>query len=160
MADTYANSNLEAGSKAAAPAVLTDMAGFAQSFETAATYAIGDVVRICRLPVSVVIAELDVLHDAITGGSDVDIGFYEAGDDGAVIDKDILTDGDNLTVAGSADGLQTVDKANRAKTIKELIEAVSGSDFNKPEVDLAFTFNSDVSAAGTITVIGKLLSNN
>lgn len=160
MTDVFVNSTLEAGGKATAPAVLTPARSFIQTFETAAADAVSDVRRIIRLPSNCIIKELSVLCDSVTGATDIDVGLYQPEDDGAVIDVDILADGLDLSGGTTGDGLAAVNIANRSQTLAELIETVTGTAYNKPEVDLALTYNSNVSTAATITLVGEVLTNN
>lgn len=128
------------------------------TFEVAAADDNGSVYRLFRVNSCDTIYSLEISNDAITGGTDYDVGLYDITTDGAVADKDIFADGLDLSSAG--------DKTNAltAPAIEELggeIWDIAGlsltSDPNK-EYDVAITANTVGTAAGTITVhalIGK-----
>lgn len=150
--DKYVDSNVAGGKKANAYEFHGAPLNCAvASEELAAADDDGSVYRFFRLPANAVIVKLDVINDAITSGTDFDIGFYEPGAGGAEKDKDVLTDGDDLSSAGSQDGLQTVDAANRGKMVFEHAGDSESAKF--AEYDLALTGNTVGSAAGTITMI-------
>lgn len=97
--------------------------------------------------------ELTVMCDAITGGTDYDIGVYNS-ETGAVVDKDLLMDGQTLATASRVlDGLQTVDIADLGKTIAELLGLTPST--AKSRYDIVLTGNTVGSAAGTVTAILK-----
>lgn len=96
----------------------------------------------------------DIQTTAITGGTDYDLGLYNydlgSGSIGAVVDKDVLMDGQTMASASVAlNGLQTVTAANRGKTFWEL--AGETSDPQKQYI-VALTANTVGTAAGTIHV--------
>lgn len=151
--DKYIDSNVENDKVTnAIHAHGSQMFALAQTFEVAAADDDGSVYRIFPgLEDTLVPLQIDILHDAITAGTDYDLGLYET-DSGVVVDKDILADGLDLSSAGSKDGLTTVDRANRAKALFELAGKTVAN--RKGSYDLALTANTVGSAAGTITVIG------
>ena len=108
--------------------------------------------RVARLQANAVIKEIKILCDAITGGTDYDLGIYEVPEtnDGAVIDKDCFMDGQTLASASKTiNGFNAVDIANYGKQVWELAgltEATSKS------VDIVLTGNTVGSADGTVTV--------
>ena len=98
------------------------------------------------------IARITVMCDAITGGTDYDLGFYDI-ESGAVIDADALASTLDLSSASRVlDGLENVIIENMGKRIYEL---AGESDINTRthEVDIVLTANTVGTAAGTITVI-------
>lgn len=111
----------------------------------------GSIYRLARIPSNAVIKEITINHDAITGGSDYDVGFYDIPDtnSGAVIDKDNLADGLDLSSGTSKDGLASVDAASLASKAWSL--AGLSADPRKL-VDVALTANTVGTAAGTITM--------
>ena len=155
--DRYADANVEAGNRATALAQAgADIKKFCNTTEKTAADNDTSVIRLLKgVPVSAVIGELSISNDALSGATDVDIGFYKT-DGGAVLDKDILTDGDDINAGGVVDGLQTVDRANKAKTIAELYLAVAGSAIGVETVDICITGNTIGTASGTITCFGEL----
>lgn len=154
----YVNSNtLSTTGKLAAAAlsVGAEVVHMCQTFEIAAADDNGSVYRLFKaLNPDLIPVRIEVRCDAITSGTDFDLGFYlplEQG--GAEIDKDVLMDGQSLASAlttSPADGMQTVDIANRTKRIWELCGHTQ--DTKKLGYDLALTGNTVGSAAGTVTV--------
>lgn len=95
---------------------------------------------------------VDIQTTAITGGTDYDLGLYayDAGTIGAVVDKDILMDGQTMATASVAlDGMQTVAAANRGKTFWELAGLTADP---QTQYVVALTANTVGTAAGTIHV--------
>lgn len=159
--EKYVNSDLAADKLA--PAVFTNgdkMICMLQTFETAAADDDGSVYRLWKnVPADLIPVKVEIACDAITSGTDWDLGFYEpsvAGVDGAVIDKDKLADGIDLSSAvawGSAiDGLQTLNISEVNETIYELCGHTLAT--KKLGYDIALTANTVGSAAGTISVRG------
>lgn len=128
------------------------------TFEVAAADDDGSVYRIIKgLPSTMVPVSLRIACDALTGSNDWDVGLYTT-DLGAVVDKDILADGINLSAGYSRilalDGLVTVDIANAYKMLWELpINGTAYTIRNRPRnFDIALTANTVGSGAGTVTV--------
>lgn len=141
-----------------------------KTFEVAAADDDGSIYRIAPIPTNFVPVEITIACDAITGGTDYDLGFYRTAEEGgAVVDKDLLMDGQTMASASKTlNGMGIVPIENYGKTIAELlgaagINAPNGqlySNVNTPPVlDLALTANTVGSAAGTITVIAKFAVN-
>jgi hypothetical protein len=130
-------------------------------FETAAADDAGSVYRLFKnVPASLIPVSIRVSCDAIAGATDVDLGLYEpleAG--GAVVDKDCLADGLNISAGYTRilglDGLKDVDYANSDKRLFELGGHTLAT--RKNGYDIALTMVSDVSAAGTILVIADFV---
>jgi hypothetical protein len=123
-----------------------------ETIEVAAADDNGSVYRVARIPANAVLKEITIACDAITGGTDYDLGFYDVPEtnSGAVIDKDALMDGQTLASASRViDGLQTVAIENLHKKAWEL---ASISAATTKYVDIALTGNAVGTAAGTITV--------
>lgn len=109
------------------------------------------VYRLARLPYNAVVKEVTIACDAITGGTNFDLGLYDTPsiNAGAVIDKDLLMDGQSLATASRViDGLQTVNIANLHKKLYELAGVTESI---TKLVDVALTGNTVGSAAGTVT---------
>lgn len=123
------------------------------TFEVAAADDDGSVYRVFKSVNSNLIpVNIEILHDAITGGTDYDVGLYET-NLGAVVDKDVLADGISLATATTGGtnnnkGLTSVDFANAEKTLGEL----SGQTVVSASYDIAITANTVGTAAGTVTV--------
>ena len=125
------------------------------TFETAAADDDGSVYRLIKsLPSTAVIKDVLFLTDAITAGTDWDLGIYET-NKGAVVDKDLLMDGQTfataLTDLTGRVGLKDVDAANRGKMLWELAGKTVAD--HPAAYDLCLTANTVGSAAGTITAI-------
>lgn len=127
-----------------------------ETFEVAVADDDGSVYRLFKnLPPDLIPLSMEVYNDAITGGTDYDIGFYETGVAGAVIDKDKLADGLDMSSAAAKgspkDGLAAVG----LDEIKEMIYELAGhtTATRKTGYDLAITANTVGAAAGTISVV-------
>lgn len=159
----YANANTEAGKLDIS--ALVDGQGLIKggiaTFEIAAADDDASVIRIFKnVPAEVIPLSLRLSCDALTGCTDVDCGLYDPDErGGAEIDKDILADGLNPSAGYSRilglDCLKDVDIANAQKRLYQL----AGHTFltKKPGYDIALTFNTIGSGAGTITVVGLFL---
>lgn len=115
----------------------------------------GSVYRFFKsVPSNYIPVEITVVCDAITGGTDYDLGIYKVGTGGAAVDADVLMDGQTLATAltratGHQLGLQTVDAANIGKTLGEL----SAQTTPDTSYDIALTANTVGTAAGTVSII-------
>jgi hypothetical protein len=154
VVDKYFNANLVAG-KLANPAKTQGAitTGIVNVGEVAAADSDGSVYRIGTLPSNAIITNISINADVITGGNDYDVGLYDIGVSGAVIDKDVFADGLNLSggaaIGSELNGLSAV--AIDALDNK-LYEHAGKTVSNKKEgYDLALTANTVGSAAGTIT---------
>lgn len=151
----YTNTLIAANTPA--PAIVSSGAKlvvFAATFEIAAADDDGSIYRIFKsVPSWLIPVRIEVGCDAITGGTDFDLGFYKKlADGGAVIDKDNLMDGQTLATASLMllNGLGAVDVANIEKRFFELAGYTNLTDL--PEVDIALTANTVGTAAGTVSV--------
>jgi len=107
--------------------------------------------RIARLPSNAVLTDITIKNDAITGGTDFFLGFYDI-DEGVAIDANALLGTTSLASAGSIDGLGSIDIANIGKEVWEL--AGLTEDPHKL-VDIVLTGNTVGTASGTVTGIVK-----
>jgi hypothetical protein len=130
------------------------------TFEIAATAAAGDVNRLFTVGAHEIPVECIIMCDALTGATDMDLGFYRPAG-GAVVDKDALMDGTNisggLTYANQTDGLSALDIVERGvKSMFEIANDVETTDvighLPNDSYDIALTQNSEISGAGTVTV--------
>jgi hypothetical protein len=167
----YVNSRVNTGKRE-----ISSLAGLGEkptvirtTFEVAAADSDGSVYRIARgIPTRCRIAKIEIANDAITGGTDWDLGFYLTDDTtgvgqvpvgGAVLIKDVLLNGGDLsaahTHAAPLSGTSALDLPDFVKPIYELL----GNAFqDEPaSVDLALTANTVGSGAGTILVTVTLL---
>lgn len=101
--------------------------------------------------------KIDIVCDAITSGSDYDLGLYLS-DSGAVLDKDCLMDGQSLasasTLIAPLNGMGAVGKEDIGKTLYDLLATPEVVGAIKGGYDIALTANTVGSAAGTVTIIG------
>jgi len=154
VVDKYVDADVEADKKASA------IFAYGQDTVTGmATVAIasgdddGSVYRVFSgVPSSLVPINIAIHNTAITAGTDYDLGLYEP-DSGAVVDKDILADGLDLSSAVTIDawnnvGLTTIAIASGGETLGE----VSAQTDVDSSYDIALTANTVGSASGTIRV--------
>ena len=98
--------------------------------------------------------QINVYNDAITGGTDYDLGLYERGIGGAVIDQDVLAATLNMSSGASLgspkNGLGALNVADVEKALHQLVSQNIGS--LKGGYDICVTAPTVGTAAGTITV--------
>ena len=105
-----------------------------------------------------ILTKLDVLNDAITSGTDFDLGLYKPLNDGiggAAINRDVFADGMDLSSANTdrgspTDGMQTVGIEDSQKRIYE--HAADTFDTKEIGYDIALTGVVVGSSVGTIAV--------
>ena len=125
-------------------------------FEVAAADDDGSIYRLVKsIPGTMRIKEVEILNDAVTGGTDYDLGIYETlGDGGAVKVADVLADGVDMSSAraiGSAEnGLSNLTINDLDKTIYEHAGDAFASRLSS--YDIALTANTVGTADGTIVV--------
>lgn len=101
--------------------------------------------------------------DAITGGTDYDLGFYKPlKDGGAVIDKDNLMDGQTMATAvnisGTAlNGMSAVVHADLGKMLYELAGLTYAQSLANRHIDIVLTANTVGTASGNITCLMEYL---
>lgn len=140
----YVDSNLEAGDRAEAKLHGGAHLRILHSvFAPAAADSDGSIYRLGRIHSSSILPKIEFDTAGVTGGTDWDLGFYDVSGpagDGAVVEKDILYDGKDMSSAGNGnDGLGSVAVADRAKPVWELIGL--SSDPGK-FYDIAWTANT------------------
>lgn len=155
--DKYINSDVAAGKLAKA---IHSNGGkvFAmiETFEIAAADSNGSVYRVFKnLPPDLIPMRMEVYNDAMTGATDYDIGFYETGVAGAVIDQDKLAAAlDMSSAAGKGspkDGLVTVGIDEVEEMIYELAGHTTAT--RKDGYDIAVTAVAVGTLAGTISIV-------
>lgn len=157
--DKYVDANVVAG-RLAEPALVNgaECLSVIATFDVAAADDDGSVYRVFKdVSSGFYLYELSVSNDAITGGTDYDLGLYKTGL-GAVVDKDKFADGFSMASArgvsaGWNAGMFSLDVAELNKTLGEL----SGQTDIDGTYDIALTANTVGSAAGTITVRATFL---
>jgi hypothetical protein len=121
-----------------------------QAFAVAAADDDGSVYRLGRIASNAIIYEIVIACTAITGGTDWDLGLYEAGAGGAVVDADLFMDGQTLASASRVlDGMSNVSVANLNKRVYELLGLTSDP---CKVYDLALTANTVGTVAGNVAV--------
>lgn len=157
--DKYVNTNL-AADKLSSPLFGGGIGG-AQTFTLVGTEEIAaaddnaSVYRFFKnLNPNLVPIDILVFNDAITAGTDYDIGLYETGVGGAAVDADCFLDGGDLSsghALGSAlSGISAVDPANVQKTLYEHGGHTIAT--RKAGYDVCLTANTVGSAAGTVSI--------
>jgi hypothetical protein len=127
--------------------------------ETAAADDDGSVYRLFKsVPSNLIPVEITVMTDGITGMTDTDLGLYKVGVGGAVVDKDVLMDGQTLASAltratGHQLGLANVNIADLGKTLATL-SAQTDPDLS---YDICLTANTVGSGAATFSVIATFV---
>lgn len=158
--DKYADSDVAAGKKSKASSSPGDSEIFMVVTEEIAVA--DDDTSVYRffksVPSNYVPTEISIECDAITNGTDYDLGLYKVGIGGAAVDADVLMDGQSLASAltkasGHQLGLQTVDAADGEKTLGEL----SGQTDVDASYDICLTANTVGSAAGTVTIRARFV---
>ncbi len=154
--DKYVDANTVAGLTAEPGANAQEIVQMQATVEIAAADDDGSKYRFFKnVPSSFKPSECIVMCDAITGGTDYDLGVYDT-NLGAVVDKDILMDGQTLATASKAlNGLGIVDIADigAKKSIAELLGLTPST--AKPSYDIVLTGNTVGTAAGTVAIILK-----
>lgn len=154
--DKYTNTEIAADKLAnMAQAGGAKVVAFMSVLEVAVADDDGSIYRIAKaLQPNLIPVIISIFNDAITGGTDYDLGLYRT-DLGAVIDADVFVDGISMAAAratgSEVSGLTAVDVANLDKKLYEH----AGDDVTdyKAGYDLAITANTVGSAAGTIAVL-------
>lgn len=126
------------------------------AFEVAVADDDGSIYRLMKnIAPDMIIEKIEIFNDAITGGTDWDLGLYKNLDrGGAVITADVFVNGVSLASArvhgAGVDGLTNVNIVDAVKRIYEH----AGDTLNTRELgyDLALTANVVGAAAGTIVV--------
>lgn len=155
----YVSANLEADKNETAAFTHGDKTIYGVAIaEVAAADDDGSVYRLFKnVPADYIPAKIEITCDAITGGTDYDLGFYKptiGGVAGAVVDADKLANTLDLSsaVAGASalDGLENLN----IDESQERIYTLAGDTLNNHELgyDIALTANTVGSAAGTIVV--------
>lgn len=158
--DKYADSDREAGNPTnpaftygAQPAVAVALLAIAAADDDASVYRV-----FSDIPGEWIPYRIDIKNEAITGGTDYDLGLYKT-NSGAVIDKDIFASTLDMSAAASStpkDGLENVSDLTDLK--KKIYEHAGDTLTTKLEgYDIALTANTVGSIAGDILVIGHFI---
>ncbi len=163
--DSTIVTNLEAtpDAKANAYELYGKQRALVETFEVAAADNDGDTYTFFPVPLDARIDDLQLVNDAITGGTDYDIGFYKITDKdlGAVIDADILIDGQSMASARSVWtsvlflGTNAADQGDVKKQLWEILGYASitaAREANQTnQVYMVATANTVGSATGTLS---------
>lgn len=153
--DKYINSAVEAGNVAAAYKQQgSGVIVMTQTFEVAAADDDGSVYRVFPdVNPHLVPIKVEVVNDAITGGTSFDFGLYNP-NSGAVVNKNVLASAVSMASARAVGSegslLSAVNRADLGKTLFDLVSGAIGA--LKGGYDLALTANTVGTVAGTITV--------
>lgn len=159
VVDKYVDTQLEAGKLGVAGfSTGVQPISFIARIEVAADDDDGSVYRFLKgIPSTMMIRELSIHNEAVTGGTDYDLGIYKTSK-GAAVDADRLMDGQSMATArartsGWNVGLVSINIEDSQMTIAEFgAETDADSSY-----DLALTANTVGTAAGTIIVQGTLV---
>lgn len=106
------------------------------------------------LPSNAVIHRITLENDAITGATDVDLGFYDTVSAGAtVILKDCLLDGASFNSASTGFGTNGFTKPEIQNKHKQIWELAGLTVDPKKLMQTALTFNTAGSATGDIRIL-------
>lgn len=153
----YVNASAEAGEIYPSEKVSgAKTISIATTFEVAAADDDGSIYRIFKsLPATLVPIDIKINNDAITAGTDYDLGFYNP-EKGTVIDKDSLVDGGDLSsahaVGSELSGLTALDAAYIGKNLGEILNGKLSNTTKYETVDVCLTANTVGTAAGTVSV--------
>lgn len=159
--DKYINANVAAG-KLADPAYNSgsEVYTMVATFEVAAADSDGSKYRVFQdIHPDFIPVDIKILNDAITGGTDYDLGLYEGGVGGDVVDKDVFADGLDLSSGhgrgSEVNGLSAV----AIDAVKKRIYELAGHTIRTKKLgyDIVFTANTVGTAAGTITVVATFI---
>lgn len=157
--DKYVDSNVVAGKKAKPALVNGDVEmTMIATVEIAAADDDGSKYRLFKgVPSTYIPTEITIACDAITGGTDFELGLYKT-NLGAVISKGVLMTGQTLASAltratGHQLGLAAVNIDSANKTLG----ALSGQTDIDPVYDIVLTGDTVGTAAGTVTVIATFV---
>lgn len=158
----YVNTNREAGSKDIAGAVFPGQVLCLQgTYEKTASDNDTSVLRVGKVPANAVPLYHNsfINNDALAGATDIDIGIYKPNEDtidGAVVDKDLLSDGLDISAGNAlsspAKAFQTHPAIDEfGDSIKTLAETALATTLYDEEFDVAITGNTFGTATGTIS---------
>lgn len=156
--DKYVNADVVADKKAIPALINGDEGRFAvTTFEVAAADDDNSVYRLFRVNANMIPFNVTITNDAITGGTDYELGIYDTLDgptSGAVKDADVLLGTTTMASArAEGSGISGLSAVNQADATKRLFELAGDSANDHPgEYDIALTANTVGTAAGTITV--------
>lgn len=134
-----------------------------ETFEIAAADDDGSTYTFFPVPLDARIDDLQVVNDAITGGTDYDIGFYKITDNnlGVAIDADILCDGQSMATARTSwtsvlyEGTSAEDQGDVTDRLWQMLgyASVAAARIANPtnQVYMVATANTVGTVAGTLS---------
>lgn len=154
----YVDSLLVAGKKTSAPYAGAGSAEVVMvaTFEVAVADDDGSIYRVFKdVPSTYIPTEITIACDAITGGTDYELGLYKT-NLGAVISKGVFMTGQTLASALTrATGHQLGLGAVNVDAVKSSLATLSAQTIPDVAYDIALTADVVGTAAGTVTVIAK-----
>jgi hypothetical protein len=163
VVDKYVDTNVEANKKGnPASTSGAKVIAMIKTFEVAAADDDGSVYRVFPgLSGNLIPLNIEIMNDAITAGTDYDLGLYEFFPEGAgaVCDKDCFVDGADLSAAHTQatplGGLSIINIADLGKRLYEYAGDTIATQVGT--YDIALTANTVGTAAGTVTVAAQFL---
>ena len=155
VVDKYVDSDIEAGKLASASTSLAaHLVASVVTFEIPSGDDDTSVYRFLKdVPANFIPIKMDINNDAITGGTDYDVGIYGTSL-GDAIDADVFADGLDLSsahaIGSEISGLADVDISDLGQTVYE--HAGHTVSDKKAAYDIALTANTIGSATGTVTI--------
>lgn len=154
----YVNADVVADRKGLPSYVNSDEGRFSvTTFEVAAADDDGSIYRLFRINSNMIPFNITITNDAITGGTDYELGIYNTlggPQAGSVKDLDVLMGTTSMASAraegSGVSGLTAVSQENATQRLWELAGDTASN--HPSEYDIALTANTVGTAAGTITV--------
>lgn len=121
--------------------------------EVAAADDDGSVYRMVRVPSNAIVLGVEVLNDALTGGTVYDIGVYQtAQNGGAVVDADLIATNLDMSTARTLPLDATFEVLDIDKVEKRLWELLGLTADPSRDYDICFTADTVGSGAGTLSM--------
>lgn len=131
------------------------------TFEAEVADDVNDIRRLFTVGAHEIPVRCDIVNDSIAGATDIDLGLYRTGVGGVVVDANALMDSKDIN-GGNAwgsevDGLEALGLDERGvKAFFDIANDVETTDvighIPDDSYDVVFTYNSEITGAGTITV--------
>ncbi len=150
----YANTDIAAGNKGA-PSIQSKAIAIVVPIAIAAADSDASIYHVARVPSSFRVHSLRTTSTTITGATDYDFGLYYADGSAAVIAKDILADGIDVSTAHApTERLTTGTNALAESLVGKTLWEIAGlaSDPHR-DMTISVTANTVGTGAGTLTVI-------
>ena len=136
----------------------------AATVEIAAADDANSTYRLCRLHSSWRVSEIKRFNDAITSGTDYDVGLYRTAEDGgAAVDANLYADAVSLasaSITGTHDLYETGSAVGVEKIEKAIWEQLGLATDPGLWYDLVYTGFTPGSGAGTLSVLVRYVANS